>query len=349
MRDYTKIGMVIGARALEILSGRLHTTEMVPFDHVATLAFDSRQLARWRVEDSQLPQGSIVRFRAPSLWRDYRPQVIAVSSALTLQLALIVGLLYQRRQRRRAEAESRRNLGLAADADRRSTMSALTGSIAHELSQPLGAILMNASTADRLVTSNRATPDALHEILLEICAEDTRATQIINRHREMLRSRELDKQPVDVYRVARESLSLLAHDLRIRQVQVDLDLPSGPGVVMADSVLLQQVFVNLVTNATDAMAETAPQNRRVTVRGRGSVDQIELSVRDAGPGVPASLDGRLFEPFVTTKPTGLGIGLTIVRTIVDAYGGQLCAQNNPEGGATFTVTLPRIADSQQRA
>jgi C4-dicarboxylate-specific signal transduction histidine kinase len=281
------------------------------------------------------------------LWRDNRREMLAVVGALLLQSLLIVGLLYQRRERRKAEVDSQRNLALAADANRRATMSALTGSIAHELSQPLNAILHNAQAGEMLVTSNRATPEALRGILSDIRTADVRATQIIERHRSMLRTHQVDQKPIDVRTVVPESLALVAHDTNAKRIALDVDLPAHPCVVVGDQVLLQQVLVNLVMNGIEAMADTPPDRRRLTVQCHAIEDNAVISVRDAGTGLQAKVDGQLFEPFVTTKTTGMGIGLTIARSIVDAHRGSLEAHNNPEGGATFTVTLPTARPNQR--
>jgi len=312
----------------------------VPLQLVGPPIFDWRELQRWRIDESRLPTGSIVRFRGPSLWRDYRREVLAVLGALAVQSLLIVGLVYQRRARQRAEVESRRNLTLAADANRRATVSALTGSIAHELSQPLNSILHNAQAGEMLIASNRATPDVLQEILSDIRSADARATQIIERHRAMLRNRELDRKPVDIHAVVRDSVSLVAHDMKARQIQLELDLPRHPCLIAGDSVLLQQVLVNLLVNAMDAMADTPADRRLVRVHDSIGPNGVEVSIRDAGSGLPHQLDGRIFEPFVTTKSNGTGIGLTIAHSIVEAHRGTMDARNNPDGGATFTVTLP---------
>jgi signal transduction histidine kinase len=303
--------------------------------------FDARQLSRWRLDENRLPPGSIVRFRETSLWRDYRREVLIVLGALILQSLLIVGLLYQRRARQRAEVESRRNLAIAADANRRVTMSALTGSIAHELSQPLSSILFNAQAGESLLASDRATPETLREILADIRSDDVRATQIIERHRAMLRTHQLDTRPIDIHAVVRESVALVDHERSARQIHVDVDLPSDPCVVVGDQVLLQQVLVNLLINAMEAMTGTSREPRQVTVRNVVGQDRVEVSVTDAGTGLPEKAEGRLFSPFVTTKPHGIGIGLTIARSIVEAHRGKLEAHNNPEGGATFSVILPR--------
>ena len=269
--------------------------------------------------------------------------MLSAVGVLAVQSLLIIGLLYQRRARRRAETESRKNLTLAADASRRQTMSALTSSIAHELGQPLSSIMYNAQALQMMVNADRATPDTIGEILSDIQAQGVRATQIIDRHRTMLRSRQVDKQSTDLHAVIRESLALVAHDLHARQIETTVNLSSSPCVISGDRVLLQQVLVNLVMNAMDAMAETPPARRRLTISTQISGADVEVSVRDTGAGLPADVIGTLFTPFVTTKSHGLGIGLTIARTIVDAHDGTLDAHNSPEGGATFAITLRRQA------
>jgi signal transduction histidine kinase len=326
--------------AIRLLNGAPPRSINVPPQRPGQPIFDWRELQRWGIAESRLPAGSIVRYRAPSLWQEHRGTVLSAVGVLAVQSLLIVGLLHQRRARRRAEIESRRNLALAADTSRRQTMSALTSSIAHELGQPLSSMIHNAQAGRMMITANRATPDAVDEILSDIESEGVQATQIIDRHRTMLRSHQLDKRPIDLHAVIHESLALVAHDMRARQIEATVNLSSNPCIITGDQVLLQQVLVNLVMNAMDAMAETRPARRRVTISTEVRAADVAVSVRDAGMGLPARINA-LFRPFVTTKAHGLGIGLTITRTIVDAHGGTIDAHNNPEGGATFTVTLRR--------
>jgi len=340
--------------ALRLLNGAPPESIKVPPQRPGQPTFDWRELRRWGIPESRLPPGSVVRFRPPSLWQEYRGTLLSVVGVLAVQLLLIVGLLYQRRARRRAEIESRRNLALAADASRRQTMSALTSSIAHELGQPLSSMMYNAQALQMMITADQVTPDALGEIASDIRSQGVQAMQIIDRHRTMLRSRQLDKKPIDLHDVISESLALVAHDMRARQIEVTVNLSSTPCVISGDQVLLEQVLVNLLVNAMDAMAETPPARRRITISSEVSAADVAVSMRDAGTGLPADINGTFSTPFVTTKANGLGIGLTIARTIVDAHGGTIDAHNNPEGGATFTVTLrrshtPGILSGQQGA
>jgi signal transduction histidine kinase len=327
--------------AARLLNGALPSSVRPPPQLQGQPIFDWRELERWGIPESRLPPGSVVRYRAPSLWQEYRGTVLSAVGVLVVQSVLLLGLLYQRRARRRAELESRRNLALAADASRRQTMSALTGTIAHELTQPLSSMIHNAQAGRMMITANRVTPDTLGEILSDIESEGVQATQIIDRHRTMLRSRQLDKQPIDLHAVIPDSLALVAHDMRARQIEATVNRSSNPCIITGDRVLLQQVLVNLLTNAMDAMAETPPARRRLTISTEVRPAAVEVSVRDTGAGLSAQFQSTLFTPFVTTKPQGLGIGLAIARMIVDAHGGTIDAANNADGGATFTFVLPR--------
>ena len=327
--------------AVRLLNGAPPSTIRMPLQVPGQPTFDWRELQRWGIVESRLPSGSVVRYRSPGLWREYRSAALTAAGVLAIQSLLILGLLYQRRERRRAELESRSNLTLAADASRRATMSALTSSIGHELSQPLSAMMYNAHALQMMVTADRATPDTMGEILSDIETQGLRATQIIDRLRAMLRSHQMEKRAIDLHTVITECLALVAHDLTTRQVDSTVTLTSSPCVITGDQVLLQQVFVNLVVNAMDAMVGTPPGRRHLAIRTDVGDADVEVSIRDTGTGLPAELDGTLFTPFVTTKSHGLGIGLTIVRTIVNAHGGSIDARNNPDGGATFIVTLQR--------
>jgi signal transduction histidine kinase len=306
--------------------------------------FDWRELQRWDIPESRLPPGSIVMHRRPSLWEEYRFAVLAALVVLVVQSLLITRLLYERRARRRAEIEARHNLSLIADANRRETMSALTTSIGHELAQPLSAILNNAQALQMMVTADGVRPDETGEILGDIKAEALLATQIIDRHRTMLRSRQLDLTLIDLHSVIHESLAIVAHDMQAREIEASVDLAPTPCVINGDAVLLEQAMLNLVRNAMDAMADTPPARRHIAIRTAVRSVDVQISVSDNGTGVPADIIGTLFTPFVTTKSNGLGIGLTVTQRIIDAHGGTIVAENT-DSGAKFILTLPRSTDS----
>ena len=338
--DIDDLVRVTADAAIRLLDGAPPQSVTVPLYLPGQPIFDWRELQRWGIAESRLPAGSIVRYRAPNLWSTYQGTVLSVLGVLAVQSLLIAGLLYQRRARQRAEVESRRNLALAADASRRETMSALTGSIAHELGQPLSSMTFNAQALRKMVADNRATSDTIGEILSDIEADGLRATQLIDRHRTMLRGRELNKEPIELHDLINESLALVAHDINARDVKATIHLPSTPCVISGDQVLLQQVLVNLVVNAMDAMAGAQQPWPRLTISSDVMGAAATIFVSDNGTGLPPDVIDTLFAPFITTKSHGLGLGLTIVRTILDAHSGTIAARNNPEGGATFIVTLP---------
>ena len=272
--------------ALRLLNGAPTSGVNVPPHRPDQPMFDWRELQRWGISESRLPVGSVVQFRHPSLWQEHKLTVLTAAGLLAIQSILVVGLLYQSRARQRAELESRKNLALAADANRRETMSALTSSIAHELGQPLSALMHNAQALQMMVSANRASPDTIGEILSDIQAQGVRATQIVDRHRTMLRSHQMEKQPLDVHAVIEESLALVAHDMQAREVELTVTLSSNSCVVSGDPVLLQQVLVNLLINAIDAMADTPPAQRRIKIRCDVRKADVDISVRDTGKGLP---------------------------------------------------------------
>ena len=190
-------------------------------------------------------------------------------------------------------------------------------------------MMYNAHALQMMVTANSETADTIGEVLADIQTQGVRATQIVDHHRTLLRSHQLDPKPVDIHAVIKESLALVAHDMRGRQVGADVDLPSTPCIVRGDSVLLQQVLVNLLMNAMDAMADTPPAQRQVAIRSE--IRAADIKVRCATPGwVCRSTSTARCSPFVTTKSNGIGIGLTIARKIVDAHGGSIDAYNIPK-------------------
>jgi signal transduction histidine kinase len=349
MRDYKQIGQIAGRRALRLLSGGAPINELVPTSEFTVLKFDSRQLERWNIPARRLPAGSEVEFRRSNVWRDYRWQLIAVLAGIVLQSALIVGLLYERRWRHTAERESRRTLALAAHFDRRAAIGELTSSLTHELSHPLGSIMHNAAAADLLLASNRAEPEELREILRDIRSEDVRASEILSRLRAMLKGRELEKRPVDLNTVVRETLAIIAHDASERDVRIESAVSPSPCLTAGDQVHLQQVVLNLALNAMDAMARVSDGQRRLRISTRMTGEGPQVTVRDTGPGVPEQIANRLFDPFVTTKEQGLGVGLSISRSIIQAHGGRIEATNDQGGGAIFRFTLPPLSAAKHEA
>jgi signal transduction histidine kinase len=284
--------------------------------------------------------GSSVYFREPSAWEKYRWQVMFVSALLLLQAGLITILLYERRRRRFAEVEARQRMSELAHVNRFSMAGELTASIAHELNQPLGSILVNTETAELLL--GKPSPDVveLKEIISDIRRDDQRAGEVIRRLRSLLKRAPFETREIDVNDAVSESIDLVSGLIHDREVTVSSTLAPGVLPVRGDRIQLQQVFLNLVVNAADAMAHLDKTQRKIVVRTARNGDTAEIEIADSGPGILAGKLNEVFEPFYTTKPHGMGMGLSIARTIIEAHAGQISAENRAGQGALFRITLP---------
>ena len=249
-------------------------------------------------------------------------------------------------ERKRAELDAQRSRQELAHFTRVSTMGELTASLAHELNQPLTGILTNARAGLRFLGAVPPQLGELHAILSDIADDDKRAGEVIQRLRDLLRKGEPQQTLLDLNVLVEDVVKLLGSDAIIRNVTVMVDLAPVPVVVMGDRVQLQQVVLNLLLNAMEAMVEDTGGNRMIVVRTENiSPEAVNVSVQDAGIGLRADTDDLLFEPFYTSKPGGMGMGLAIARSIIEAHGGLIWAMNNPEGGATFRFALPRTGQS----
>ncbi len=340
------VGWATGAMVLKVLSRSdaeaLPAVEML----AAKPLIDWRQLRRW-AGLRQLPPDSVVRFRPPSFWRQHLLLVVTTSVLFLLQSGLILSLVLQSRRRHRAEIEVRRRREELAHMTRVATMGELTASLAHEINQPLTAILSNAQAAQRLLSSGSCQLDEISEILTDIAADDQRAGEVIRRMRALIRKGEFSPTELEVNDLVDEVIGLLRGELIIQNVALALDLSPHHLPVHGDRVQLQQVLLNLMVNAMDAMKDSSGGIRRLVVRTAPSGDRaVEVSIRDSGVGLPADLSERVFEPLFTTKPQGLGLGLAICRSIIQAHGGRIGSRNNDDRGATFWFTLPVLEEAK---
>jgi PAS domain S-box-containing protein len=220
-------------------------------------------------------------------------------------------------------------------------MGELATSLAHELTQPLAAVLYNAQAAQRFLTAEKPDLPIVREALADIIEDEQRAVEVLHRLRRLLRKSPLELLPVNLNEVIREVVQLLNSDMLMRNVSLVLDLDPDLPLVCGDPVQLQQVLLNLLLNGCEAMAELAREHRQLGIRTHQvRAHMVEVAVHDGGVGLDENKLAQIFEPFYTTKPTGLGMGLTICRSILEAHGGRVWATNNPDRGATFAFTLP---------
>jgi PAS domain S-box-containing protein len=243
--------------------------------------------------------------------------------------------------RRRAE-EAQQNL---AHASRLAVVGELTAMIAHEINQPLGAILSNADAAEMLLQSGKPPLEEIREIISDIRKNDLRADEAIRRIRNLLRKREIQMERLDINDTVSDVLRLVAGDAQLRHVQIRRDLTPGLSPVFGDQVHLQQVLLNLIVNGMDAMDDVPETMRLLDVRTGQNADRyVEISVADRGHGIAPEQISQIFELFFTTKRNGMGLGLSIARSIIEAHRGRLWVESNSDGGVTFRFTVPIIED-----
>ena len=336
----------LGVEELPWILGRLQRGEVVRFSRLDELpdgpaAVDRRTLRALGimshvavpliVEGVVMGAVAFSTLRRERAWRDDFVQ----------RLRLLGEVFVNALSRRRGEMEGQRLRGELAHTGRVATVGALTTTLAHELNQPLTAILSNAEAAEQLLEGPAPRLEGLREILQDIVKDDRRAVEVIRRLRGLLAKGTVEPAALDVNEIVAEVARLVSADAAVRDVSVRLDLAPDLPPVWGDRVQLQQVVLNLLLNALDAMADADRGGRRLLLEtARLGPRSVRIAVRDSGTGLDAATLGQIFEAFYSTKSTGMGMGLTIARQIVEAHGGRLEAGTNAEGGATFSFTLP---------
>jgi two-component system sensor kinase FixL len=253
----------------------------------------------------------------------------------------VLGVARDVTARRETELALQHGRNEIAHLSRVAMLGELSGSLAHELNQPLAAILFNAQAAKRFLAEGHADLNELNEILQDIVEADVRAGEVIHRLRLLLKKGEVQLQNLNTAEVLHDVLKLVRNDLLNHNIQLSVDLARELPPVFGDRIQLQQVMLNLLLNACDAMEQVAPGHRQLVVRAAPTTGGgVRVSVSDRGPGLAPSVATRIFEPFFSTKAHGLGLGLSVCMTIITAHRGQLWAENNPDRGATFHFELP---------
>ncbi|MBY5812988.1 sensor histidine kinase [Rhizobium leguminosarum] len=342
---FEALGRTVGDLVIDAIAGKPVSDLEAPQTYIV----DARQLQRWGLAEKDLPPGTIQMHKERSLWEEHRVVLVAGGGLVLAQAGIISVLLLERRRRRDAERSSRLYLLEAIHLNQSATAGALSASIAHELNQPLSAIRNNAEAASVLLRSANPDHELIQQILLDIQEDDQRAGDIISRMRGLLKKRsEIDWQEFDLNDVTSSAIHIIHGEAERRGIKLTSTQLPGELPVRADKVHVQQVILNLATNAMDAMLNAVPAGRTLTFATGLANEKAELRVSDTGDGIPEERLIRIFEPFYTTKQAGTGLGLSIARAILETYGGTICADNRPEGGAVFRVALP-LARSQERS
>lgn len=306
-----------------------------------TPVIDWRQMMRWGIDAARLPKDAELRFFEPTAWERYRPQILGILAVVLLQTATIAALIVQHRRHRRIGQELAVERLELAHLSRTTQLGELSGAFAHELNQPLTSILANAEAGARLLQKHPPDTQELKEILGDIVEEDKRAASVIAQLRRLMVKGEAKLESIDLNEVVAATIALASSELLARQTKCDFQREQPNLPVRGNLVQLQQVILNLILNAIEAMSQLAPSERSIEITTRRRDDGFrELAIADRGPGLAPEMRTKAFEPFVSTKPNGLGLGLAICRSIALAHGGTLKFDEQRTNGAQIILALP---------
>jgi C4-dicarboxylate-specific signal transduction histidine kinase len=324
---------------LRLFNGESASSIPVTAGEFVKPVFDWRELKRWNVPESSLPSGSEIRFREADAWEQYHRQIIIFSAALVLQTALISWLIYEIGRRQRAEIRSRSAMAELTYMNRRAAAGQLSATVTHEINQPLAAIAARASAALRWIGGEKPDLEKARAALEGIAAASHRASDIVTSVRAMFKKDAPEKVSTDINEIILTVLSIVRVELQKHGVDLHTQLDQHLPTIRGNRVQLQQVVLNLVMNAVEAMH---PVQRRVL---KVQTDQtrsgtVRVLIEDTGTGIdPSNLDS-VFKPLFTTKETGMGMGLSICHSIIESHGGRIWVSPAANRGAIFQFELP---------
>jgi signal transduction histidine kinase len=302
---------------------------------------DWRAMQRWHIEANRLPRNSVIRYQRLSIWGSYWGIIVLAGLAFLTQAITIAALLVQRGRQHRAEAEILKQRTELAHVARVSMMGQLASALTHELNQPLGAILRNAEAAEIYLQAPRPNLNEVRAILTDIRRDDKRAGNVIDRMRSLFKRQKLVSSTLDLQDLVEDTVAMARPDAMARRVKLRVQVPPNLPPAQGDRVHVQQVLLNLILNGMDAMS-AIPKSRRFLIVACAQTDHgnLQISVSDCGTGISPDDAVHIFEPFFTTKSNGMGMGLAISRTIMEAHGGEIWMQSNAVDGTKFTFILP---------
>jgi signal transduction histidine kinase len=334
------VGQQAGRLALRILGGE-NASDLPVVKVPSQLIFEWPALQRWKISEAVLPPGSEIQFRAPNVWEQYRPHILAILAVLILQGALIFWLLYEHWRRRRAEILARSTMSELTHVNRMATAGQLSASIAHEVRQPLSGMLASAHAALRWL--EKANVEEVRERLNGIVSEGLRASDIITNLRAMFKSDVQEKAPVDINKLVLSVLELVRIDLQKHEIELRTQLDDRIPEVFGNQVQLQQVILNLVMNAIESMSSLQTRVLRIQTE-LSQPNRVRVSIEDTGTGIKSSDVARIFQPMFTTKARGMGMGLSICHSIIENHDGRIWVSPRANGGSVFQFELPTIAN-----
>ncbi len=346
--SFNSVGKKTAVLAKEVLNGKPLREIAVPDDFYQSV-FDWRVLKKWDLLGSKaLPSDSIFYYQKYNFIAEYKWYILAGIMFLILETFLIA-FLYKLNVRQKAvvkqKTEAEELYRVLVREERLMMMVELTASLSHELSQPLTAILYNTQACLRYLKSGNAHESQVEELLLKIIKDDKRAGSLISSVRSLMKLETRVKEQVNIIPIIQETIALFEPQATHQHITVIVKNQDKPAYVLADKIQLQQVLLNLLYNAANAMENTKQGHKVISISQHTEKSSVTISVKDTGPGIGDEVKGTIFKPFVTSRKSGLGIGLAVSRNIIENHGGEIWAENCPEGGAEFSFRL-KIADHE---
>lgn len=336
------------AIAIRVLSGeKAAAINPVIIDKNQPL-FNWRELKRWNIDPARLPAGSVIQFREYTFWDTYQWWIIGTICFIGVQTALIATLMINLTHRRKMEEEMAQIRNEMTHVNRVSIVGEISQNLAHEINQPLTAILVNAEAGLKMLSSESADMEEIRDVLRDIISDNNRARDVIQRIRRLIKKEYVSHTHIAMNDVIQKAVKLIQGDAKKRKLEIlnipDADIPP----VMGDDIELQQVLLNLLINAMEAFDPESVLPGAITIKtARGSSGRVIISVSDTGTGIDPEISHRLFVPFFTTKPQGLGLGLSISKRIIEAHGGTLTIGADVPHGTTMTISLPSALPTTQ--
>jgi signal transduction histidine kinase len=327
------------AVAIRMLRGEKSSEIQTPVVRFASPIFDWRQMQRWGISEKNLPPGSEILFRVPTAWEQYRWQIVTACTVFLIQIALIGWLIYEHRRRHLAEIQARNSMAELTQLNRLSTAGELSAAIAHEVRQPITAMVAMANAAARWLS--RESPDIgrAQDAVNKVVAAGHRASDVITNVRGLFGKDTQEKTPTDVNKLIKTVLALVYIDLRKHSIESQLNLSEQLPPVIGNEVQLQQVILNLVMNAIESMVSAA-EPRVLSIKSESTEhNTVLVSIADTGRGIDVANLNRIFKPMFTTKARGMGMGLSICKSIIDSHDGRIWVSAGVPRGSIFHFEL----------
>jgi len=333
-------GVEAAKLALEVLAGTAASRPQVAEIPTNKLVFDWRQLQRWGITESKLPAGSEIRFGESSAWEQYKPQILAITAAILVQAALIGWLIHERQYRHRAERSARETFSELTQMNRMATAGELSAAIAHEIRQPITGMVTMANAALRWLSKEEPDIGRARDAMNKVVAAGHQASDVITNVRGLFgKDAQEGKTPTDLNTLIHSVLELVSIDLRKHSIESVMSLSEQLPPVVGNEVQLQQVILNLVMNAIESMSSGEP--RVLSIKSETTAHNgVRVSIADTGSGISLTNLNRVFKPMFTTKARGMGMGLSICKSIVESHNGRIWVTAGAPRGSIFQFELP---------